>query len=69
MNPVFRVRYKIVTSFGLCALGIVAIVRLWSDAPPSFHTAAPYAILFVIVVAAFWRGVIFLRAFAGGAKP
>lgn len=57
-----RLRYKIFTSFAVAVLGVVAIARLWSVAPPSSQTAAAYATVAILVVAAFWRGVIFLRA-------
>lgn len=57
-----RLRYKIFTSFAFAVLGVIAIVRLWAIAPPSAQTAAPYAIATILVVAAFWRGVILLRA-------
>ena len=57
-----RLRYKIFTSFALSVLGIITIARLWTVAPPSAHTALPYATAAVLVIAAFWRGVIFVRA-------
>ena len=57
-----RLRYKIFTSFALSILGLLTIARLWTVAPPSPHTAAPYATAAILVIAAFWRGVIFLRA-------
>ena len=57
-----RLRYKIFTSFALSVLGLITIVRLWGVDPPSTRTALPYLTAFVLVVAAFWRGVIFVRA-------
>jgi len=57
-----RLRYKIFTSFALVVLGIIAIVRLWSVAPPSSQTALPYATAAILVLAALWRGIILLRA-------
>ena len=57
-----RLRYKIFTSFALSALGLITIVRLWGVDPPSARTALPYLTAVVLVVAAFWRGVIFARA-------
>ena len=57
-----RLRYKIFTSFALSLLGLVAIARLWTVSPPSTHTALPYATAAILVIAAFWRGVIFARA-------
>jgi hypothetical protein len=63
-----RLRYKIFTSFALSALGAITIVRLWSVAPPSLHMFGPYLAASVLVVAAFWRGVIFARMAGSGAK-
>ncbi len=63
-----RIRFKIFTSFALSVLGVLAIVRLWGVAPPSAHTAAPYATAAILVIAAFWRGVIFARAYGHQAK-
>ena len=57
-----RLRYKIFTSFAFAVLGVIAIARLWSVAPPSAQTAAPYATAAILVIAAFWRGIILLRA-------
>jgi hypothetical protein len=57
-----RLRYKIFTSFAFGVLGVIAIVRLWAVAPPSAQTVAPYATAAILVIAAFWRGVILLRA-------
>jgi len=56
-----RLRYKAFTSFALAALGVVAIVRLWAVAPPSTSTAAAYATAAILVLAAFWRGIILAR--------
>ena len=63
-----RLRYKVFTSFALSVLGLIAIVRLWGVAPPSEHTALPYVTVAIIVLAAFWRGVIFARAVRSQAK-
>ena len=57
-----RLRYKIFTSFALSVLGLIAIARLWTVAPPSARTALPYATVAVLVIASFWRGLIFARA-------
>ena len=57
-----RLRYKIFTSFAFAVLGVIAIARLWAVAPPSGQTAAAYAVATILVVAAFWRGVILVRA-------
>ena len=57
-----RLRYKIFTSFALAVLGVIAIVRLWIVAPPSGQTVWAYVTAVIIVLAAFWRGVILLRA-------
>ena len=63
-----RLRYKIFTSFALFALGLITIVRLWGVAPPSSHNALSYATVAVLIVAALWRGIIFVRAAAPRAK-
>ena len=57
-----RLRYKIFTSFAFGVLGVIAIARLWAVAPPSAQTVAPYATAAILVIAAFWRGIILLRA-------
>lgn len=57
-----RLRYKIFTSFALAVLGLIAIARLWAVAPPSGQTAAAYATVTILVIAAVWRGIILLRA-------
>lgn len=57
-----RLRYKIFTSFAFAVLGVIAIARLWTVAPPSAQTAAPYATAAILVIAAFWRGIILVRA-------
>jgi hypothetical protein len=57
-----RLRYKIFTSFALSVLGLITIVRLWGVDPPSAQTWLPYLTAVVLVAAAFWRGIIFVRA-------
>ncbi|HZV79794.1 MAG TPA: hypothetical protein VFF60_09330 [Candidatus Binatus sp.] len=62
INSPGRMRFKVFTSFALAALGLIALVRLFSIAPPSHTTIAAYAILVVLVGASAWRGLIYLRA-------
>jgi len=62
INSPRRMRIKVFTSFALAGLGLIALARLFSIAPPSTNTIAAYAILVVLVVAAAWRGLIYLRA-------
>ena len=57
-----RIRYKTFTSFALSVLGLVAAGRLWSVAPPSANNFLPYLTLSILILAGFWRGVIYLRA-------
>jgi hypothetical protein len=54
--------FKVATSFAIAALGVIALVRLFLETPPSPQTAAAYGIATVIAAAGFWRGLIYLRA-------
>jgi len=42
--------------------GLIAAARLWSVAPPSANNFLPYLTLSILITAAFWRGLIYLRA-------
>ncbi|MBV8171781.1 MAG: hypothetical protein JO219_07610 [Candidatus Eremiobacteraeota bacterium] len=62
INTPSRMRFKVATSFAIALLGIIALVRLLSIAPLSGATLAAYAVLFVLIAAAAWRGIIYMRA-------
>ena len=57
-----RLRYKIFTSFAIAALGAIALVRLALSVPLSGAAVMAFLVGGVIVVAATWRGLIYLRA-------
>jgi hypothetical protein len=67
MKPAAVIRYKTLTSFAFFALAVVAIVRLWSVAPPSGHTALAYVSVSILACAALWRGLLFARAIRASA--
>jgi hypothetical protein len=69
MKPSARLKYKIVTSFAVAALAVVAIARLLSDVGFSAHSAGAFAVLAVLAVAAAWRGIHYLRFARQGAQP
>ena len=62
LQPVNRLRYKVFTSFAIAALAAIGIARLASQSGASTQALFVYAILGVLAVAGFWRGVIYLRA-------
>jgi hypothetical protein len=68
MNPLNRLRFKIVTSFAIAALGIVMFVHLALMLPLSLSTLLPYLAPVIFVIAGVWRGMIFLKAVRGLAK-
>jgi hypothetical protein len=68
MNPLNRLRFKIVTSFAIAAFGVVAAARLASHMPFSSATVLPFLILALLVSAGLWRGFIFLQAVRDPAK-
>ena len=57
-----RLRFKVVSSFGIAVLGVAALIRLLSIAPPSNDTALAYCVVCVLIAAAVWRGIIYWRA-------
>jgi len=62
-----RLRYKIVTSFAFAALCLLALVRLAVTVPFSGAAVAAFALGVVLVAAAAWRGLIYLRLARGHA--
>ena len=64
-----RLRYKIVTSFAFAVLCLVALVRLAMSTPLSGPAFAAFALATLLLAAATWRGIIYLRAARGGARP
>jgi hypothetical protein len=56
-----RLRYKIFTSFAFAALCLVALFRLASSTPLTGAAVLALCIGVVVVVAATWRGIIYLR--------
>lgn len=63
-----RLRFKIVSSFGIALLGVAAFIRLLSIAPPSSETATTYGVVVVLIAAALWRGLIYWRAARASAR-
>ena len=68
MNPLSRLRFKIVTSFAIAALGTVMLVRLMSLMPFSFTSLLSFLVPVLLIIAGIWRGLIFLHAVRGFAK-
>jgi len=64
-----RLRYKIVTSFAFAALSLVALVRLAMSTPLTGPAVAAFALCVLLLSAATWRGVIYLRAARAGPRP
>ena len=62
-----RLRYKMVTSFAFAALCLVALIRLAAAVPFSGAAAVAFALGVVLVAAAAWRGLIYLRIARGHA--
>ncbi len=69
MNSLNRLRFKVATSFAIAALCAVAFARLASIVPLSLATLAPFLILCILLIAALWRGYIFMRALRGPTRP
>lgn len=68
MNPRKLLRFKIVTSFAFAALGVITFVRLAATEPLSGATLLAFVMVSIFVVAAVWRGCIYLQAIRGLAK-
>jgi hypothetical protein len=64
-----RLRYKIVTSFAFAALCLVALVRLAMAVPMSGAALAAFALGALLVAAAAWRGIIYMRLARSLARP
>ena len=64
-----RLRYKIVTSFAFAALCLVALVRLATSVPLTGAAVAAFALALLLLIAATWRGIIYLRAARSGDQP
>lgn len=68
MNVPGRLRFKVLTSFVIAALGVTMAIRLASTVPLSGATVIWFLVPVLFVVAGVWRGFIFLKAVRGGAK-
>jgi hypothetical protein len=64
-----RLRYKIVTSFAFAALCLVALIRLITTMPLHGPAMAAFALSVLLLAAATWRGVIYLRVARAGPRP
>jgi len=69
MKPLPWLRFKIVTSFVIAGLGVVMFIRLANSTPISLTTVVWFLAPALFVVAGVWRGLIFLKAVRGLAKP
>jgi hypothetical protein len=65
MTPSRWLRFKIVTSFAIAALGMVTCIRLANLQPVSADTLVWFIAPLVFVGAGLWRGMIFMRALRG----
>ncbi len=63
-----RLRFKIVTSFVIAALGVVMFIRLASIVPISPANLLWFLAPCLFVIAGIWRGLIILRAVRSVAK-
>jgi hypothetical protein len=62
LQPVNRLRYKVVTSFAIAACAFLGIVRISFQTQASSQAFFVDAILAILAVAGIWRGLIYLRA-------
>lgn len=62
LQPVNRLRYKVVTSFAIAACAFLGIARITLQTQASSQAFFVDAILAILVVAGVWRGLIYLRA-------
>lgn len=62
LQPVNRLRYKVVTSFAIAVCAFVGIARISLQTQASSQAFFVDALLAILVVAGIWRGVIYLRA-------
>jgi len=63
-----RLRFKVLTSFVIAALGVIMFIRLSSIVPLSGAAVGWLLVPVLLVVAGVWRGLIFLKAVRGLAK-
>lgn len=68
MNAPKLLRFKIATSFAFASLGLIAFARLAASEPASGATMLAFVTLSIFVIAAAWRGFIYVRAMRGPAK-
>ena len=61
--------YKIFSSFALVALGAIALYRLVGEAGFSARVAPAAAVIVILMGAAAWRGLLYVRYLRTGAKP
>jgi len=66
MISLTRLRFKIVSSFAIAGLFAVALVRLASSTPLNGAAMLALGTCAIVVVAAAWRGWIYLRAARSG---
>ena len=64
-----RLRYKVVTSFAIALLAVVALVRFAAMETMTTPAIFVYVIFLVLAGASFWRGLIYLRAVRTMAGP
>ena len=62
LQPVNRLRYKVFTSFAIAACAALAIARFAMETRPTGQAIFVYAVLAILAIAGFWRGIIYLRA-------
>ena len=69
MNAQRMLRFKIVTSVLIAALGGIMLARLAAVEPLSLQTVLPFLIAAVFIIAGLWRAQIYFHALRGLAKP
>jgi len=62
LQPVNRLRYKVVTSFAIAACASIGIARISLQTQASSQVFFVDAILAILAVAGIWRGLIYMRA-------
>jgi hypothetical protein len=62
LQPVNRLRYKVVTSFAIAACAFLGIARITIQTQASSQAFFVDAILAILAVAGIWRGLIYVRA-------
>lgn len=61
--------YKIFSSFAVVALGAIALYRLVGDSGFNSRIAPAAAVIVILMGAAAWRGLLYVRYRRTGAKP